>query len=64
MRDIIPRKQQTLHAVWATSALRPRGRGGAFGYAGIRFRRNRQSDGREGEYGAAEGNREEAPGED
>ena len=30
MRDIIPRKQQTLHAAWATPALRPSGRGGIF----------------------------------
>ena len=30
MRDIIPRKQQTLHTAWATPALRPSGRGGIF----------------------------------
>ena len=41
---------------WATPALRPRGRGDAFGNVGIKFRRNRQSAGREGELGAAEGN--------
>ena len=41
--------EMDIRAASATPALRPRGRGGTFGYAGIRFRRNRQSDGREGE---------------
>ena len=51
------------HSAWATPALRTRGRDGTFGYAGIQYRRNRQSDGREGELGAAEGYGEGAPGE-
>ena len=52
------RKKNTGHLCWMTSnltdkrrttpTLRPSGRGGAFGYARIQFRRNRQSDGSEG----------------
>ena len=64
MRDNIPRKQQTSHAAWVTTALRPSGRGGTFGYTRIKCEANRQRTGREGRMnGAAEGNREGAPGE-